>query len=119
MSPEGPRLELLVKHGVTVAKFLDAKLLEEASIREIGEQLKALVGQADPLKLVLDFSSVTHMSSSALGALITVHKKVQEKNGQLRLACIHPSIYEVFVITRLKEIFHIHSSVEDALTSLS
>ena len=117
MRQNNPRLEVAARNGVTVVKFLDAKILDETTITEIGEQLNAIVKQAALPKLVLDFSAVTHMSSSALGVLITVHKRIQEKHGQLRLACIQPSIYEVFVITRLKEIFHIHASVEDALAS--
>ena len=118
MDQQGQRLKVAVSNGATVVRFMDAKILDEVAITEIGEQLNAIVKQSDSPRLVLDFSLVTHMSSSALGVLITVHKRIREKNGELRLACIQPSIYEVFVITRLQEIFHIHSSVEEALASL-
>jgi anti-sigma B factor antagonist len=57
------------------------------------------------------------MSSSALGMLITLHKRIREKNGQLKLCNIQPAIYEVFVITRLNEIFDIHQSQQQALQS--
>jgi len=118
MGQENLRLDVTVRDGVTVVRFLDAKILDELAITDIGEQLKAIVKRADVPKLVLDFSTVTHMSSIALGVLITLHKRIQEKQGKLRLACIQPAIYEIFVITRLKEIFQIHPSVEDALASL-
>ena len=59
------------------------------------------------------------MSSSALGMLITLHKRIREKKGELRLSGIQPPIYEVFVITRLNEIFQICQSREEALQTLN
>jgi len=41
-----------------------------------------------------------------------------EKSGALRLCNIIPAIYEVFVITRLNEIFKIHRSRQEAMDSL-
>lgn len=118
MREQNPRLNVSVEDGVTVVGFTDEKILDEVSISEIGQQLNALVADADFPKMVLDFSGVSHMSSSALGMLITLHKRVREKDGRLRLAGIQPAIYEVFVITRLNEIFEIHSSVAEALETL-
>ena len=68
---------------------------------------------------MVDFANVSHMSSSALGMLITLHKRVREKNGQLRLCNIQPAIREVFEITRLTEVFNICDSVEDAMASIN
>jgi anti-sigma B factor antagonist len=102
---------------VTVVELTDKKILDEISIGQIGEQLAPLVSRSDSPKLVVDFSSVNHMSSSALGMLITLHKRVREKGGQLRMCCIQPAIYEVFVITRLNEIFQILPSRSEALES--
>lgn len=120
MPQQSPRLNVLSERGnVTVVELTDRKILDEVNIAQIGEQLKSLVAASKPPRMVLDFSSVAHMSSSALGMLITLHKRIREENGQLRLCCIAPAIHEVFVITRLNEIFQIHTSREEALTSLS
>ena len=73
----------------------------------------------DMPKMVLDFSCVSHMSSSALGMLITLHKRIRERNGQLRLCNIQPAIVEIFAITRLNEIFQICKSRAEAMESLS
>ena len=80
--------------------------------------MQALVGEADSAKFVLDFVNVGHMSSSALGMLITLHKRVHQRGGQLRLCNIRPSIYEVFVITRLNEILQIYPSRQEAVASI-
>lgn len=119
MSEENKRLNVSTENDVTIVEFTDQKILDEINIMEIGDQLNELVAEATPPRLVLDFGVVAHMSSSALGVLITMHKRVRLKEGVLALCNIQPTIYEIFVITRLNEIFDIHASREDALASLA
>ncbi len=119
MQESNPRLNVDTEGDVTVVELTDRKILDEISIAQIGEQLTILISQQTPPKLVVDFTNVSHMSSSALGMLITLHKRIREKNGHLRLCNVQPSIYEVFVITRLNEIFQIHSSRQEAISGLS
>ena len=119
MQQELPRLNISTHDDITIVQLTDRKILDEISISQIGERLQGLVAKTDTPKFVLDFSSVGHMSSSALGMLITLHKRVREKNGQLRLSGIQPPIYEVFVITRLNEIFQICKSKEEALDTFN
>lgn len=118
MAENSQRLSVQVENEITVVELLSQKILDEMVIAEIGEQLNQLVGRQEYPRLVLDFSHVSHMSSSALGMLITLHKRVREKGGHLRLCCVQPAIYEVFVITRLNEIFQINQSREEALKGL-
>lgn len=117
MQQELPRLNISPQGEVTVVELTDRKILDEISISQIGERLQGLVAKSASPKFILDFASVGHMSSSALGMLITLHKRIREKDGQLRLSGIQPPIYEVFVITRLNEIFQIFSSKEEAIKS--
>ena len=117
MAEQNPRLSVETEGGVTIVQLADRKILDEVNITEIGNGLNALVAETDDVKLVVDFASVSHMSSSALGMLITLHKRIREKSGQLRLCNVQPAIYEVFVITRLNEIFRIFQSRQEALAS--
>jgi len=117
MPEPNPRLHVDTEDGVTVVTLADRKILDEINIAQIGEQLNALAAQGAGPKIVLNFASVGHMSSSALGMLITLHKRVREKKGELRLCSIQPAIYEIFVITRLNEIFQILPSREEAIAS--
>jgi len=112
-----PRLTVTNEGSVLVAELVDKKILDELAITQIQEQLSAVLAPAVEPKLVMDFSRVAHMSSSALGMLITLHKRIREKKGELRLCGISPSIYEVFVITRLNEIFKIVQTRQEALAS--
>ncbi len=115
MAESVSRLKTLSQGKVTVVELIDKKILDEASIGQIADQLFALAAASGAPRLVLDFVNVGHMSSSALGMLITLHKRVREKGGRLRLCNIKPSIYEVFVITRLNEVFGICADRAEAL----
>ena len=119
MRDRDPRLRLSVNGNVTIIELMDRKILDGVNILQIGEQLNALVAQAGHPLFVVDFSNVAHLSSSALGALITLSKRIREKNGQLRLCGIAPAIQEIFAITRLNEIFRILPSRKEAVESLA
>ena len=115
---EQPSSHLIIKrtNGVSVVEFADRKILEELSIQEIGEELDRLVESEPGIKLLLNFKNVDHLSSAALGMLITLNKKIKEHNGSLKLSNINRQILEVFKITRLNRVFDIHESANDAMS---
>jgi len=117
MAETKSHLTVSESNGVTVVNFSDRKILEEFSIMEIGSELSQLVEGHDNLKILLNFNNVEHLSSAALGMLITLNKKISEAKGFLRLSNISPQIYEVFKITRLNELFEIHDTADQALKS--
>lgn len=113
------RLRVQSIDGVTQIEFVDRNILDEANIQAIGEEIAAIIDQAPVPNLLLSFSNVDHLSSAALGALITINNKVKSKGGALRLANIDPQIYEVFMITRLNKLFDIHETTDDALKAFA
>ncbi len=117
MTTKDSRLVVCEVDDVTRIEFVDRNILEEANIQQIGEEIATIVDrQANP-KILLSFENVEHLSSAALGTLITVNTKVKQKGGQLRLSNIDKQIYEVFVITKLNKLFQIHDNNEKALAS--
>ena len=104
--------------NVSIVQFQDRKILEEITINQIGERLSELADSESEPRLVLDFGAVEHLSSAALGMLITLNRQVVDRQGRLVLANIHPQIYEVFKITRLNKLFQIEAKVEDAVKAL-
>lgn len=113
-----PSSHLRIKRSdhVVVVEFVDRKILEEMMIQEIGDEVNRLVESEPRIRLLLDFNSVDHLSSAALGMLITLNNKVKEQNGMLRLANINKQIFEVFKITRLNKLFQIYPTSAEALT---
>ena len=108
------RLRISDNEGVTLVEFVDRNILDEANIQAINEEITSEIEKSDTPKVLISFSNVDHLSSAALGALITINNKIKEKGGELHLANIDPQIYEVFVITRLNKLFNIHESTDEA-----
>ena len=117
MAEEKSHLTVRKSKGVSVVEFADRRILEEPCISEIGDELSRLLASEANAKLLLSFKNVEHLSSAALGMLITLDKHVAEHDGMLRLSDITPQIYEVFKITRLNKLFEIHDTAEQALDS--
>ncbi len=105
------------REGICYVEFADRKILDELSINEIGEQLLVLADEHKPINLLLDFKNVEHLSSAALGMLITLNKRIGDQSGRLKLSSINPQIFEVFKITQLHKVFDIHDSAASAKTS--
>ena len=114
-----PALAVSDQKDVRVVEFTNNKILDEANIKEIGDGLNSLVDERTHPKLLLDFATVDHLSSAALGMLINVNKRVKERNGQLRLTNIKPQILEVFVITKLNKLFRITTTRAEGLSSFT
>jgi anti-sigma B factor antagonist len=112
------RLEVKEVGDVTVVHFRDQKILDDLNIQELGQEMNHLVEVENRKKIVLNFSAVEFLSSSALGKLITMEKKVGVTEGVLKLCEIQPEIYEVFTITKLDRLFDICPSEADALASI-
>lgn len=113
------RLRVSGNGGVTLIEFIDRNILDEANIQAINDEITGEIEKSTTPKLLISFSNVDHLSSAALGALITINNKIKEKAGELHLANIDPQIYEVFVITRLNKLFNIHDTTEEAHAAFS
>ncbi len=119
MTSAASRLRVSEQEGVTRIEFVDRNILDEANILQIGEEIGRMIDVQPEPKVLISFDNVDHLSSAALGTLITINNKIRAKDGQLRLANIDQQIYEVFVITKLNKLFQIHESVEQAMASFA
>jgi anti-sigma B factor antagonist len=112
---DSTRLVIENLKDVTVVTFQDISILDALQIDEIGEELYELVEKKDRQKLILDFSNVKFLSSSALSVLITLHKKSVQIKGQVILCSLRDDLRKVFEITRLDRMFTFCPKLEDAL----
>ncbi len=112
---ERSRIDVSEVGDVTVVRFADRKILDAAMIQELGDELFGLVEKEKRSRLVLNFSNVEFLSSAALNKLIILDKKVKEAGGRLKCSNLRPEIHEVFVITRLTQLFDIKADEAEAL----
>jgi anti-sigma B factor antagonist len=115
-STSGP-VKLDRSGAVRIVAFVQSKILDEANITEIGGQVNAVIDAESKPRVLIDFASVDHLSSAALGMLINANQRIREKNGELRLCDIKKQILEVFAITKLDKLFKIYPDRATALQS--
>ena len=60
------RLDIEEVGDVTIARFVDKKILDENNIQVIGNQLYGLIEEDARKRIILDFSNVEYLSSAAL-----------------------------------------------------
>ena len=111
------RIEVKKINDVIVVVCLDPKLNDEYTIQEWGDQVTA-VAESVTKALILDFSKVQFMSSSALRVLIKLQKTTDLSNVPLLLCCLNDDILEIFKITNLESIFKIRKGIDEAIRSL-
>ena len=91
----------------TIVTFMDEKILSQEQIQQLQGSLMGLIEQVWSEKLILDFCNVKGLSSSVIGLLLVIRKKISKEKGRLQLRNISPTIYEVFKIMKMTEIFEI------------
>lgn len=71
--------------------------------------------ERDVRNYIIDMEKVDFMDSAGLGTLIAMLKRVTERGGDMKIACLQKKPRMVFEITRAYKVFEIYGSVEDAL----
>jgi anti-sigma B factor antagonist len=110
-----PRLRLEDVDGVLVASFVDTKIVNEDQIQEVGDELYALVEDESRKSILLNFGNVQYCSSTVLGKLVSLKRKVEKAKGKLKLCCIHPDLLVPFKLTGLDKVFEIYKEEQAAI----
>ena len=112
-------VKLLTHHmrDVTVVNLNDCSILDAQQVEELGGELNHLVDDRACRKIVIDFTKVKFLSSSALGVLIRLQKKSQEIKGSIALCGLRKELMQIFKITSLDKLFTFYDTEEQALTA--
>ena len=72
------------------------------------------VVKAGVTKLIVDCSKIRYISSSGLGTLIRLNKRMCLRGGDVRLAALDSALVRVLEMTRLNRIFFVYTTVDEA-----
>ncbi len=117
MNQAEPKIRIEYEGKVTIAILTEEKILQEVDIQGLENSIMALIEEISGINLIINLCNIKFLTSSALGLLIHVLKKMHETGGKLKLCSIDPKILEVFTITRLDKVFEIYDSQAAALES--
>jgi anti-anti-sigma factor len=100
-----------------VVRFGDHRILDELTVKKIGDELLDVAAGAKCHHLIVNFTSVSGLSTLMLGKLLVLRKIMAAKGGRLILCEIAPEIECVFVETKLNQILEIMDTEEQALAA--
>lgn len=110
----------LAEHGdVLVVSFKMRLLNDEENIEQLGQELFSLVEQANWLKLVLDLTNVEYLTSSVLGKLITLHRKLHRCQGKMVLFGLSEGVDAILRTSKLLTYFAVAENRDAAIAQLA
>ncbi|MCT4595549.1 MAG: STAS domain-containing protein [Anaeromicrobium sp.] len=78
--------------------------VDEAS--DFREEIILLINKGERV-FTLNFSKCEFIDSTGLGVLVSIYKKCEEVNGELKLHSINSQVMRIFQLTRLDKVFNI------------
>ena len=112
-----PRLAVAREGEATRVMVLNDTLTLQ-QIPALQTRLEAITDGLPRPRIILDLRSCHHMPTTAIGVFVSLHARIAHQNGELRIVTDVPRIHELFKITRLDRLFHLHHSVASAAESL-
>ena len=102
---------------VTVINLNESSIVDGQQVEELGAELTKLIDARACKKVVIDFTQVKFLSSSALGILIRLQKQTREIKGSISLCGLKKELRQVFKITSLDKLFSFYENEEEALAA--
>ena len=115
---EHSKLKMDDVEGVTVVTVPDLQTTSADSLTVVWHAICRRILPGVGIRLVLDFSQGSFLSSTALGELMRIARKVRTSGGRLRLCRVTASVLDILKLTRMDKVIEICTSREEALRGL-
>lgn len=83
------------------------------------DDLRHLVEETGATNVVVDLGGVTFLDSSGLGALVSVFRRLRERDGRLRIVQPHNAAGRIFELTGLDAVLDLYPDREAAVSAAS
>ena len=100
---------------VLIVGFKMKMLNDEENIEQLGQELFSLVEQYNRLKIALDMSNVDYLTSSVIGKLITLHRKLHRCQGKMALFGLTEGVGAILSTSKLLSYFTVADGKDAAI----
>ena len=107
-------LEIRHRDDETRVRFPGIDRLDEANSEVPGQELCLLAEGLPGTRLVLDLTGIRFMTSSGLGKLVALNRKMRAAGGRLVLVNPGPAVAEVLAVTHLDKLLEVHGQANEA-----
>ena len=117
--PAPARIAVQEEPGLRIIQFQDRRLFDDATVRDVFDQLAGALPRNASTAVILDFVNVETLSSSMLGKLILIQRKMDGMKARLRLCEMNNTVRMVFRSTNLDRLFRIDRDVNESRDALA
>ncbi len=68
-------------------------------------------------KVILDCKGISFIDSEGLELLVQVYEELRKRGGILKIVSLNTVCHEIFVATRLINVFHVYNDIHEAIRS--
>lgn len=115
---EETKVDITNADGIVVVSFGLQTLDSISGIEQMSEKIREFVTANKPEKMVIDFEGVRFFSSTMLGLLVDVWRRLKKYDGVVLISGINPQLNRVFRITNLDKIFSFYPDRDSAVEVL-
>ncbi|MGH2270193.1 STAS domain-containing protein [Anaerohalosphaeraceae bacterium U12dextr] len=112
-------MELETRGEVLVVRFDAPAIGAATNLEQLGHELRDIIVQRQPTKMIIDFTRVSFFSSQMLGLLVDVWRRLKDCGGAVVISGINPNLTRVFRITSLDKVFDFYPDTDTALKALA
>jgi anti-sigma B factor antagonist len=114
-----PQAIAIQPHAQVVWAVIQQRELNDTAIDQMQRQVSAAAAQQPSQPVVLDMSQVEFVPSLALGALVSLMRRLKQEGHRFILVGMHPDVRTTLAVTRLDKLFEIHPNLAEALNHLA
>lgn len=92
--------------------------LDHNSAEEVRIKIDDRIDRDDISKVILNFSKVTFMDSSGIGAVVGRYKKIKNKGGELCIAETGKNVDRIFELAGLYKLINKYDTVDEAVSCI-
>lgn len=92
--------------------------LDHHTAGQLREAVEDAVEREEVSHVVLSLSGLTFMDSSGIGVILGRYKQISQKNGEMVVCSINPTIERLFELSGLFKILKVEKSETEALHAL-
>ena len=109
-------LEFEKENEILIATLIGE--LDHNSAEEVRIKIDDRIDRDDISKVILNFSNVTFMDSSGIGAVVGRYKKIKNKGGQLCIAQTSRNVDRIFELAGLYKLIDKYNTVDEAVSCI-
>jgi anti-sigma B factor antagonist len=109
-------IEVTEVNGVLVAKFTNQDRFNSLISEPVKETLLAYFNKPNS-KLILDLAGIKFIDSSGFSVFLSIMKVANNNYGEFKICNIAPEVKELFQLLQLHNIFDIHDTLEECISS--